>query len=257
MEDKNREGTLSPAEYFADIKQRKHTVTEAELKRIHENCLELFAKYQITGQKTGMRKLMFHLQCIEKERELVKMGIDTFVYKGDVERYIDDIAKDVVKIIDIEHYEREIPDEIVEVVQTTKPLFDQLYIVYTDYTGKEERRVESERRDKDPILFGVFLSEESRCVVDRFYFLGDWEDEFCSLTLDRMVSETKHVGKRDILRHVQIPQSVDDVRAQLAVLEENRGNEGASFIAAGDAKLNQTKPLWRRVLTYLTKAKQK
>ena len=40
-----------------------------------------------------MRKLMFHLECIEKEREIVKMGINTFIYRDDIEElfYFDGI----------------------------------------------------------------------------------------------------------------------------------------------------------------------
>lgn len=108
--------------------------------------MELLNKYKVTGQVKGMRKLLFHLKCIEKEREIVKAGIDTFVYRDDIEYYIDNVTNDVVKIIDIESYEREIPDEIVDIIAKYGKLFDQLYIVFTDYTGEAERKVEEERR---------------------------------------------------------------------------------------------------------------
>lgn len=145
------EKELSPQEYFDIVKERKQHITDEQLKSVYDNCLELLSKYKITGQKAGMRKLLFHLDCIEKEREIVKMGIDTFVYRDDIEFYISEVASDVVKIIDIESYEREIPDEIVEIIGQVKDKFDQLYIVFTDYTGKIERKVEAERRRKDPI----------------------------------------------------------------------------------------------------------
>ena len=72
------------------------------------------------------------------------MGITTFIYKDDIDYYIDTVSntrnrKNPIKIIELERYEREIPDEIVDVIDKTKELFDQMYIVYTDYTGKEER----------------------------------------------------------------------------------------------------------------------
>lgn len=113
------------------------------------------------------------------------MGIDTFVYRDDIEFYINEVASDVVKIIDIQSYEREIPDEIVEIISQVKDKFDQLYIVFTDYTGRIERKVTEERRRKDPILFGTFQNAETRSVIDRFYYLGDWVDEYCALHLIR------------------------------------------------------------------------
>ena len=80
--------SMSPHEYFNDVKARKQQIDDEGLQRVYDNCMELLNKYIVTGQERGIKKLMFHLDCIEKERELVKMGIDTFVYKDDIEEYI-------------------------------------------------------------------------------------------------------------------------------------------------------------------------
>lgn len=218
------ESQLTPQQYFEQVKERKHNITDEELVKVYDNCLELLNKYKITGQKKGMRKLMFHLECIEKEREIVKMGINTFIYRDDIEGYIDTVAKDTVKIIELENYEREIPDEIVEVIAATKDKFDQLYVVFTDYTGKVERQIEKERRDKDPILFGTFQNQSNRTVIDRFYYLGDWEDEYCDLTLDKMVNETEKAGKRNIVKTISTPSDIEELKEQLGGLSEINGN---------------------------------
>lgn len=218
------ESQLTPQQYFEQVKERKHNITDEELVKVYDNCLELLNKYKITGQKKGMRKLMFHLECIEKEREIVKMGINTFIYRDDIEEYIDTVAKDTVKIIELENYEREIPDEIVEVIAATKDKFDQLYVVFTDYTGKVERQIEKERRDKDPILFGTFQNQSNRTVIDRFYYLGDWEDEYCDLTLDKMVNETEKAGKRNIVKTISTPSDIEELKEQLGGLSEINGN---------------------------------
>lgn len=218
------ESQLTPQQYFEQVKERKHNITDEELVKVYDNCLELLNKYKITGQKKGMRKLMFHLECIEKEREIVKMGINTFIYRDDIEEYIDTVAKDTVKIIELENYEREIPDEIVEVIAATKNKFDQLYVVFTDYTGKVERQIEKERRDKDPILFGTFQNQLNRTVIDRFYYLGDWEDEYCDLTLDKMVNETEKAGKRNIVKTISTPSDIEELKEQLGDLSEINGN---------------------------------
>lgn len=220
----NVESQLTPQQYFEQVKERKHNITDEELVKVYDNCLELLNKYKITGQKKGMRKLMFHLECIEKEREIVKMGINTFIYRDDIEEYIDTVAKDTVKIIELENYEREIPDEIVDVIAATKDKFDQLYVVFTDYTGKVERQIEKERRDKDPILFGTFQNQLNRTVIDRFYYLGDWEDEYCDLTLDKMVNETEKTGKRNIVKTISTPSDIKELKEQLGVLSEINGN---------------------------------
>ena len=60
---------LSPSEYFEQVKERKNHITDEDLRKVYDNCLELLNKYKITGQKKGMRKLMFHLECIENQQD--------------------------------------------------------------------------------------------------------------------------------------------------------------------------------------------
>lgn len=215
-----KQNEMNPQEYFNYVKGKKSTITDEELLKVYDNCLELLNKYHITGQRKAMRKLLFHMECIEKERKIVKLGINTFVYRDDVEFYIDNVAKNTVKIIDLASYEREIPDDVVDIIAQVKDEFDQLYIVFTDYTGEVERQVIKERRQKDPILFGVFEDVKSRSVIDRFYYIADWEDEYCDLTLDKMINETKLVGKRNIPRSISTPKDIHTLKAQLASLEE-------------------------------------
>ena len=243
-ETSKHEFELSPSEYFEQVKERKNHITDEDLRKVYDNCLELLNKYKITGQRKGMRKLMFHLECIEKEREIVKMGINTFIYRDDIEEYIDNVAKDTVKIIELENYEREIPDEIVNLIAEVKDKFDQLYVVFTDYTGKIERQIEKERREKDPILFGTFQNQANRTVIDRFYYLGDWEDEYCDLTLDKMVNETEKTGKRNIIKTISTPKDIKELKEQLNSLVE----QDARFVTQG----NQKKSFFSKIKTVIT-----
>ena len=237
----------TPDEYFQIIKSKKQKVNDYELSRIYDNCLELLNKYKITGQTRGMRKLLFHLECIEKEREIVRMGVDTFIYRDDIEDYIDNIAKDVVKIIDLPNYEREIPDEIVEIVEKVGSKFDKLYVLFTDYTGKIERRVAKEERRTDPILFGTFQNEKDRSVIDRFYYLGDWEDEYCDLTLDKMVNQVKSAGKRNITHSISTPEDIEELRKQLNSLTENRNNPNIFTVRNDEPKVEMKGGLFAKV----------
>lgn len=245
---KNLESELTPQQYFNKIKERKHNITDDELVKVYDNCLELLNKYKITGQKKGMKKLMFHLECIEKEREIVKMGINTFIYRDDIEEYIDSVAKDTVKIIELENYEREIPDDIVSIIEKVKDKFDQLYVVFTDYTGKVERQIEKERREKDPILFGTFQNQSNRTVIDRFYYIGDWEDEYCDLTLDKMVNETEKVGMRNITKTISTPKDIVELKEQLDSLESKNN----TYIVTNERK---KKNVFTNIKLFLTRRK--
>ena len=245
--DNSDEKVLTPDEYFQIIKSKKQTISDNQLLDIYNNCLELLNKYKITGQTRGMRKLLFHLECIEKERDIVAAGFNEFIYRDDIEDYIDNIAKDVVKLIELKNYEREIPDRIVHIIEEVGSKFDGLYVVFTDYTGKVERRIEKEHRSTDPILFGTFQNEKSRAVIDRFYYLGDWEDEFCDLTLDKMVNEVKAKTKRDIVHTIKTPNDIEELKAQLNMLSEDNKSGGPDFRATIKTEDKIKKSLFTRL----------
>ena len=245
---------IHPEEYFNAVKKRKHEITDEILFNTYENCLELINKYVITGQTRGLRKILFCMDSIDKERELVKMGINTFVYRDDIDFYIDKVSKNTVKIIELERYEHEIPDEIVDVIAQVKDKFDQLYVVFTDYTGKEERKIEAERRQKDPILFGTFQDKDKRIIVDRFYYLGDWINEYCDLTLDKMVNETENLGKRNIIRTISTPEDIQALKEYLNNHLKIESDSITSFKMVPD-KEKTNESIFSKVKTFFTKDK--
>jgi hypothetical protein len=246
------EKEYTPSEYFEYLKGKKQQITDEELKKVYDNVLFLINKYKTTGQTAGLRKLLFHIECIEKEREIIKSGIDTFVYRDDIEEFIDNISKDVVKIIELRNYEREIPDEIVGVLEEIKDKFDEFYVVFTDYTGKIEKQVEKTRRDKDPILFGVFKDENSRSISDRFYYIGDWEDEYCDLTLDKMVGEFEKEKGKNIQWEISTPEDLEELKHQLNSINQTNN----AFKVTEDFKMESTntkKSFFSRIKTFFTK----
>lgn len=211
--EKTEEKVFTPSQYFDFLKDAKNTVTTEALKDSYEIFLKLAEKYKKLGQIESLKKLCFLADTLAKEEKLIEMGINTFVYKDVIEDYIENVADKTVKIVELSRYMREIPDELVDTIEKTRPLFDEFYVVFTDYTGKEERKVEKERRDKDPILFGVFKNNSN--VADRFYFLGDWIDEYCDLTLDKMVEQYKEKKGKSPAMVTEIPKTSEDLVAIL------------------------------------------
>ena len=203
------ETKITPSQYFDNIKGSKNEITTEALKDSFDVFIKLAEKYSRLGQRESLKKLCFLADTLKKEEKLIELGITTYVYKDVVEDYIESVAKNTVKIVELSRYTREIPDEIVPTIEKSKELFDEFYVVFTDYTGREERKVQKERRDKDPILFGVFKNNTN--IADRFYFLGDWIDEFCDLTLDKMVEQYKEAKNITPLRKTSIPKTSDEL----------------------------------------------
>ena len=228
----NKAQEMTPKEYFDLLKSKKSKITDDELNKIYSNCITLMKKYVTTGQVKGAKKLMFHLETIEKEREIVSLGVNTFIYKDDIEDYIDNVSK-------------------VDVIETTKNKFDQLYIIFTDYTGKIEKQIEKERREKDPILIGTFQDKKTGSIVDRFYVLGDWEDEYCDLTLDKLVNEMKEKRKKNIDIHISTPETLEELKTQLTNLEETNN----TFVLRGGPinaiTSQENKSIFKKVKSFL------
>src|SRR5699024_9424503 len=118
---------------------------------------------------------------------------------------------------------------------------------FTDYTGKIERQVEKERIEKDPILFGTFQDKNSQTVIDRFYFLGDWEDEYCDLTLDKMVNKMKKNTGNDIEMNISTPKDIEELKCQLRRLEIDDNNNIRMSNQRG------IKGVFKRISTFLSR----
>ena len=217
----NNNTTISPAEYFAQVKSRKQVMTEAGLTKLYENCLTLLDEYQRSRQIAAQKKLLFNIDNITREKKLLDVGIDTFVYKSDVDDFIHMVDNKVIKIVELENYQRRIPAEIIDRIEKCKGIFDKMYVVFTDYTRREERRVEAVKREKAPILFGTFQDAATHTIVERFYFIGDWVDEYCDLTLDKMVATVQEKANRDIIKKFSTPESIRELNDQLNNLDDS------------------------------------
>lgn len=227
MKDNKNEKVITPSQYFDTLKEAKKTITTKALHDSFDVFLKLAEKYKKLGQVESLKKLCFLAETLVKEEKLIEMGITTFVYKDVIEDYIENVADQTVKIIELSRYMREIPDELVDTIEKVNGLFDEMYVVFTDYTGEEERKVEKERRDKDPILFGVFKNNSN--VADRFYFLGDWVDEYCDLTLDKMINEYKEKKNINPTVTTSIPKDAEELLSILNEYKENNKPEDSRY----------------------------
>lgn len=224
LEKQNKE--MTAREYFDELKSRKNTMTAEGLDKIYAECEKKLKKYIVTGQVFGARKLMFHLKCIEKEKKIVDLGIDRFIYMEDIRFYIENVIDRRVKLCELECFPREIPDEIVDTIIATKNIFNKFYVLFTDYTETVTTELQKTRQiEHDPILFGSFQDKDTQSVNSRFYFLGDWVDEYCDLTLDKLVSDFARMEKETPVRYIATPTTMEELETQLEQLVEDKSNE--------------------------------
>ena len=235
--------TKTPNELFNALKEQKTKTSQGSLDSFYGQCSQMAKRFIDSGQLTALGKVSYLMQCVEREKKAVELGIDEFIFRDDIEAFLDksEIKTSSIKLIELEDYPRAIPVEIAAKAQAASKVFDQFYILFTDYTGSVTRSLIGDRRiedkDKDPIMFGTFQTIESnegawgadtkRYLNDRFYVVGDWVDEYCDLTLEKLIEKTKP----DLVHKIGVADSslptIKEIDSFLAEHEErdatNRG----------------------------------
>lgn len=146
---------------------------------------------QKAGQQSLVETLKKRLDSAKSEAQLVTYGLNKYLLEEQVVDFYKKTANDKkLKLTWIKHFVKPIPSKILEIKLELdqKFVFDNYVILHydpnndaTDLTEVEKKEVE--RRRKDPILFGVISGSR------RLYYVGDWIDDYCNLTLD-VVLET-------------------------------------------------------------------
>ena len=208
--------SVTPSMYFEYVKGLKQKINNEYYDMVIDTALALLKKTKVTGQTEMAKELTHQVELALKELDAAKDGFDIFVNRKDIERYIDKVESKCIKIIELNKYEREIPDEVIDRIELAKKHFDQIYIIFTDYTKKETKKVAKERRDKDPIMFGAFHDDtdddsSNIYIEDRMFFIADWKDDKCELTLEEIVRDVKDKEGKDITYRISNPTDKDAV----------------------------------------------
>jgi len=77
----------------------------------------------------------------------------------------------------------ELPEDVVrrKIECDERLIFDNYVVLHYDPEKKSWAETEAEKEArKDPILFGVLQGSR------KLYFVGDWVDDYCDLTLDQV-----------------------------------------------------------------------
>lgn len=217
---------ITPAVYFDYVKGLKEKLNQEEYNIIIDTSLKMLNKTKITGQTAMAAEISHEVELALRELDAAKEGFDIYVNRKDIEKYIDSVESNSIKIIELENYTREIPDDQVDKIVKAKEIFDQLYIIFTDYTMEDTKKVAKERRDKDPIVFGAFLDKDDSestskiYVEDRLFFICDWIEEKCDLTLEQICRDVKDKDDKDITYKVSNPKTEDEVKKYLKSFSE-------------------------------------
>jgi len=108
------------------------------------------------------------------------LGYKIFVEGELIDKFKSKTSRSILET-KLKNYARVIPNSNQKDIKKAldSKVFDEIIVMHTDVKAKEL----TEEEKRDPIAFGKI--KES----DRYYFITDWEDEFCDLTLDDIIDE--------------------------------------------------------------------
>ena len=185
---------ISPKLYVNYVKSKLNKIQKEKLKKNIDKLQRMVRSAEDMGQTAYFEELSKMLIVAVREAEALALGVDTWVTKQAIDKFMYKVKDQVIKFDRLEKFPREIPANIRKIIKVHQKanVFDELWILYIDYTGQaplkshDEKIQEKVKREKDPILFGKFSY-----MPNNFYYIADWIDEYCDLTLDKFVEAVK------------------------------------------------------------------
>jgi hypothetical protein len=180
------DGIMTAAEFFLNVKLATKDSAEKYRDRV-ANYLKAIHNAKAAGQTALIESLLKKMIANKYESLLDAEGFYYVIDEEDVVRFAKKTEKGL-KLSYIENFARPIPEDVVEKIGKANELevFDNYVVLYYDPKGEIYKETEQQRaKRKDPILFGLISGS------NKLYYVADWIDEYCDLTLDKFVDTLK------------------------------------------------------------------
>ena len=184
---KTEKPEIDVIEFFTKVKSTSKASFDGYVNRV-EKYLKAIHNAKLIGQTALAEKLM---------REMVANKYESFLYSEGyyyvvTEEQVVNFAKKSERGISIDYMKnfiRPIPSDVVDKISEADQLevFDNFVIMHYDPKGQAKQLTAKEEQAKrrDPIVFGVIAGS------NKLYYITDWVDEYCDLTLEKFVDTLK------------------------------------------------------------------
>ena len=173
---------INVIDFFTKVKLESKEGAEIYVDRVSKYLQAIHNAYAV-GQTALVEKLLSEMVANKYEALLASRGA---YYAISEQRVVDFVNKTErgVELTYLKNFTRPIPQEAIDkVIEANEyEVFDNYVVMH--YDPKGEHRAETKKEEakrKDPIIFGVIAGSR------KLYYITDWIDEFCNLTLDKFV----------------------------------------------------------------------
>lgn len=180
---------MSVEEFFNSMKNSVEELVLVKSKLDgYEAALEKLAKL---GQVSLYESMKFDVEMYRAEAQMYATGMTKYISEDNAVKFVLKSHK-ALHLDWIKNFVRIIPDDVAEkkIKADELHIFDNYVILHYDPEGKaSDLTLEEKAAKADPILFGVVIGSR------KLYYIGDWIDEYCDLTLDGII---EHMGENSI-----------------------------------------------------------
>lgn len=147
----------------------------------------LLEQSRSSGQKSFVSQLEAELEIRKFENALFALDLKRYISEAQLLKFVQGCQRGLC--LDwVRYFTRPIPAEVIATKNRCdhEGLFDNYAVLHYDPQEKGTSaadRAKEEARKRDPILFGLMRGSR------KLYFIGDWVDEFCDLTLQQIVDK--------------------------------------------------------------------
>lgn len=153
------------------------------------DCMDRIADFdntieqaKLAGQTARVERLEKARDIVNKESLLRSQGFNKFLPEREAVEFAEKCQKGL-RLDWIANFTRPIPEDVIanKVKADNLMIFDNYVVMHYDPDTQAFALTKAqEEAKKDPILFGVIEG------VRKLYFIGDWKDDICSLTLEEI-----------------------------------------------------------------------
>ena len=184
--------SIGVLEFFSQVKGLTKTNKDSYVNRLSGYIVAL-KNCDVSGQTALKEKLV---------RDMVINKYESVLYANDryyvvtEQQNVDFVKKTEkgVRLTYVKNYMRVIPPEVIQQIEEANKLeiFDNYAVLHYDPDCLAySETIEEVKKRKDPILFGLIRGS------NKLYYITDWIDEYCDLTLDKFV-ETLQIEKESL-----------------------------------------------------------
>lgn len=180
--------------FFDDVKDGMNKINSKKIDTVISRYEDVLDNAKSNNQTALIEKIEDYAEVLKQELVLATSKFNRYMTEEDIVNFHEKASvhgkyNTCLCLTYVKNFTKVIPKEVTSLKEMADELkvFDNYVVLHYDYDGAAVADTKEEiERKKDPVLFGVIQGSTN------LYYIGDWIDDYCDLTLDQIIEA---VGK--------------------------------------------------------------